>query len=990
MAQQADAARRRAQLADSIRLSGNDSFKNKDFETAQKYYSQAIKTIEECLKVLPGDPACTNTLTACLRNRALVAFKSGQFEQCEVDCCKALDVDPVDVKALARRGFARIEIGRLAEAQRDLEGALPRSSGSMAKEIASSLEYLSKLVAEVGPTLLTTSSSQTAAPPLPKAGPATPREPQGHNGVPLPSAVAAPERPPPLAASAPNVVRLSFTAPDGAETATSGSATPAYHPSVAQTLPAMSAHSSPGEPGASGATAVQEAKGAGSPVRRGGDPQGAEAKGKVVGTGGSGEAKRLREDGSAPRDVEHVASAMGALRLSQTFCAACNRTAQSKCKRCNFVVYCNKHCQASHWKFHKKFCLAGVEDPSPKMTPQTRRGFVGLVNLGNSCYMNSAIACLSHVYPITRHFLSGVFKEELNLDNPMGSGGRVATAYEDLLKQLWFGERNYTTGRDLKRAIDIQTDRFRGHAQHDAVEYTEFMLDMIHEDLNRVKKKEYVETPDAGDRPDAVVGEECWRLHRRRNDSVVTDHVTGIYKSTLRCHNCQAQSRKFEPFLQVNLELPVRTSRALFVLLVRYAAPGQIAPVPIRHAIEIRKTTPIGEVRHALAELSGVEPEDLVLWESYKHRPFQYFTGRQAAFKLAREDIIIASEVPESERSFSVTVVHRLGPHRRTVFRNDSDPFFGQPLVVPVDVDLTVRGLKELVLRQIDSWLPKETGTDPEALRDSFMEEILVGQVESRSLSPLPGSSPLALSHYRGVDEDTPLVRALVGDKPRPTVVFEWPEHLQKLLDVDGMKAVDEHPSCAELQHLDQPISLQECFDRFCAEEELGAGSEYYCGKCKEHVEGTKSMSLYRVPEVLIIQLKRFAHQMRFGIGLPEKLQDLVQFPLDGLDVSPYLIGETAGGSGGGGAGALPAPVYDLFGTINHYGHANFGHYTAFARSGEWSERDPATGCLPSGWLEYDDDLVQVVRSSNRVVCPAAYVLFYRRRDPPPAASSSL
>jgi hypothetical protein len=56
-------------------------------------------------------------------------------------------------------------------------------------------------------------------------------------------------------------------------------------------------------------------------------------------------------------------------------------------------------------------------------------------------------------------------------------------------------------------------------------DYVQFMLDMVHEDLNRIKKREYVEIPSPGSRPDLVAAEERWALHRRRNDSVVVDTV---------------------------------------------------------------------------------------------------------------------------------------------------------------------------------------------------------------------------------------------------------------------------------------------------------------------------------------------------------------------------------------------------------------------------------------------------------------------------------
>jgi hypothetical protein len=49
-------------------------------------------------------------------------------------------------------------------------------------------------------------------------------------------------------------------------------------------------------------------------------------------------------------------------------------------------------------------------------------GAVGLDNLGNTCYMNSMLQCLSHVQPLTQYFLDGRHLRELNVDNVLGCG----------------------------------------------------------------------------------------------------------------------------------------------------------------------------------------------------------------------------------------------------------------------------------------------------------------------------------------------------------------------------------------------------------------------------------------------------------------------------------------------------------------------------------------------------------------------------------------
>lgn len=50
-----------------------------------------------------------------------------------------------------------------------------------------------------------------------------------------------------------------------------------------------------------------------------------------------------------------------------------------------------------------------------------------------------------------------------------------------------------------------------------------FLLDGLHEDLNRVKFKPYIKSKDADGRPDEEVADEYWANHIARNDSIIVD-----------------------------------------------------------------------------------------------------------------------------------------------------------------------------------------------------------------------------------------------------------------------------------------------------------------------------------------------------------------------------------------------------------------------------------------------------------------------------------
>lgn len=171
--------------------------------------------------------------------------------------------------------------------------------------------------------------------------------------------------------------------------------------------------------------------------------------------------------------------------------------------------------------------------------PRNTRGVCGLQNLGNTCFMNSALQCLSNTPQLTKWFLADNYKKDLNRDNPLGMKGQVAEAYGELVEKLWSGTSNYVAPRDFKYTIGRFNSSFSGYQQHDTQELLAFLLDGLHEDLNRIIKKPYIELPDFDGMKDSEIAQKSWDYHRARNDSVIVDLFQGQFKSRLICEECR-------------------------------------------------------------------------------------------------------------------------------------------------------------------------------------------------------------------------------------------------------------------------------------------------------------------------------------------------------------------------------------------------------------------------------------------------------------------
>jgi len=115
---------------------------------------------------------------------------------------------------------------------------------------------------------------------------------------------------------------------------------------------------------------------------------------------------------------------------------------------------------------------------------------------------------------LIRYFLTEKFKEEINADNVLGTQGKLAVQFAKLMNEMWNDEDPVVTPWSFKKVVGNFQPMFSGFAQHDSAELLSFVLDGLHEDLNRVIKKPYYEMPDLlPSTSEQKCAELAWKYH---------------------------------------------------------------------------------------------------------------------------------------------------------------------------------------------------------------------------------------------------------------------------------------------------------------------------------------------------------------------------------------------------------------------------------------------------------------------------------------------
>lgn len=616
------------------------------------------------------------------------------------------------------------------------------------------------------------------------------------------------------------------------------------------------------------------------------------------------------------------------------------------------------------------------------MTDLSRKGRTGLQNLGNTCYMNSAIQCLSHTRFLVEYFLDMErnIQDDVNMENVLGSKGELTKALCKVVRHLWMGTSSSYSPYDFKAAVSSFAPQFRGYEQHDSQELLSFVLDGIHEDLNRVKVKPYTEELkfDPGV-SEGVMADAFWQQHLARNQSLIVDNMHGQYRSQVTCPQCGKTSLTFDPFLMLSVDIPPPLKKYEVCVV-----PADLSSSPTRYSFRVEEGCTISVLQLEIARSLGSAPASNLIFAEEEGLKVESTLHDFSILPDNYRRSIVAMELPsprtptcikvclnllKEDKSYGYTRYAGLTYPRMMTFPENSslqqvhfDIYrFIRPILKSNETGMDIDVSEEELTQQIREEYTKkyESATGRMSYREEFIGIKVVNYNNKWNMKKgayekcpycdsthytncnLPFSESLLTSFISNQDP----YRLLTLEVTFPSSLYNPYFRTETII----------HPSCTASPsdyRLDS-IQLTECLSFTCKEKTLTADNLWYCKECKEHVAGSKQMMIYKLPKVLSIHLKRFKQ----GEWTALKNEKLVEFPVRGLDMTQYLQSDLR-----------QRVVYDLYAVNDHSGSLAFGHYTAHAKDEQ-------------GWCLYNDSYASVVHSEGEVVGHSAYVLFYEARE---------
>ncbi len=640
-------------------------------------------------------------------------------------------------------------------------------------------------------------------------------------------------------------------------------------------------------------------------------------------------------------------------------------------------------------------------------------GLCGSINLGNTCYMNSSIACLSNCTELTSYFLLENYKEDIHENNVDGTNGLLANAWYELLNHYWNSSNKIGNPKNIRKIVGSKYKKYMECSQQDTNEFMTIFLELLGEDLNRATHKEYVELKEQqNNESDIDAAERFWKLHVNRNDNIITDLFHGLFKSTIKCPFCEYNNITYEPFDNLTLTIPNNQKikelqhrmrqnntkeRKKEIVQIYYVSPFSLTQTK-KFVVEVYKDMSLNEIIQEIRKRGTnirISTTLKFMSISNRERDKKEINGKN---KIKGYNYIFGYEKEDKGNSYySIPIYLRLddnlSAYPRILFLDQHTNYlvFKTKIYILVRqyiqypnsnemINETEKELSEYIeeksnkLDKVLTLLKKEfyyINSNNNQFSRYYAKNPPYAIIISHSLTKKPqailyegkNNNPQILNPFNinsDLDCVDKLIENIIENDSYLIVQINSKSNLVKKDISFDQCAVEYIPPITdddidEEMEEEEDITLEHCFQYFTEEECLEEGNEWFCNKCKNRVMAKKKLELFYLPRIMIICLKRFLKKGKFNDYT--KNNSYVYFPIENLNMENYICGPDK-----------KSFKYDLFAVSQHFGGMGGGHYTAICKN------------IDGNWYLYDDKICRI-SSVSEVCTNAAYVLFYRRRN---------
>jgi ubiquitin C-terminal hydrolase len=534
-----------------------------------------------------------------------------------------------------------------------------------------------------------------------------------------------------------------------------------------------------------------------------------------------------------------------------------------------------------------------------------------------------------------------------------------------------------------------------------------FLLDGLHEDLNKISIKPYKEISEKGDdEDDETAAKRFWDLHLMRNDSVIVDLFHGQYRSTITCPECHRVSITYDPFTTV--PVPVPNLKKLDV----YFVPQFNVKKTLKLSLFISQDALFYDIAHYIDNAIGEKIGKFRCMIVAKNECVKMVKASDNILEAASKGYIFCCEVdPKLLKTEYTNLIINLRDGIKNEYKSYPRIFTVSNSMTLKDLRLVIYGfmrrfidlpdslnnhLESRYEKILEAFSQNNSGSyedyeniikeefnflfdfklendELNKVRDSFVSSL---PYEFYVINPKDGSKKILFSpNVNKQFEDLKLENSEESSKSNLSEILSENTSIKDIIEFvkEGYKiniefTSNDHINSDKIKILqtcinyaskdkDKKLNLFDCLEHFRLTEKLGKNNEWYCKDCKKHQRAYKKLELFYTPPLLVLHLKRFSYSsMGRYRTYADKIGTVIDFPLNDLDISPYIIGPDSSKA-----------VYELYAVSQHYGSCMGGHYTAI--------------CKNNGkWYDFNDSSVSPSNESN-VVTSAAYLLFYRRKD---------